>query len=110
MENKKKLIEYVQEIYGTITQMLMFKDQSLDNPLYKFLVKNIVSCNEKYDKEDFSILRENKFISELIDKISNLKLASEVYLNNNNAKDLFENSILELTKIHQKWIIIKTEL
>ena len=49
MNKYEEYKKYVKVIFDIITQMLMFKDKSLDNPLFKFLVKNIITETSMYE-------------------------------------------------------------
>ena len=39
MENKQAFINFISENYDIVTQMLMFKDKSIDNPIFNFFHK-----------------------------------------------------------------------
>lgn len=112
MENKQAFINFISENYDIVTQMLMFKDKSIDNPIFNFLLKNIILTKQKYlnNKFDFINHVNGDFYNDILFKCNNLILASEVYIKNDKSIDLFNSSLQEFVKLHQDWIILKKEL
>jgi len=113
MEKYNSYKKYVNVIFDIITQMLMFKNKTLDNPLFKFLVKNIISETENHNDVfslDFSDVECKDFFDTLTKELKEFSLACEVALNNNDAGELINSKILVLAKLHEDYIIKKEYL
>ena len=113
MNKYEEYKKYVKVIFDIITQMLMFKDKSLDNPLFKFLVKNIITETSMYEglnNISFESLNDKEFFEELTLNLKELSLACEVSLKNKEASLLLNEKIEKLVSLHQNYIIKKQYL
>lgn len=113
MEKYNSYKKYVKVIFDIITQMLMFKNKTLDNPLFKFLVKNIISETQNHNDVfslDFLDVECKDFFESFTKELKEFSLACEVALTNNDASELINSKIIILANLHEEYIIKKEYL
>lgn len=99
-------INCVKENYDIITQMLMFKNQTVDNPIFKFLLNNLKNTvnilNENYLPK---FKEEKEFFEDLLKRSIELSFISNEVLNNKTSMNLLFVKIKEYAILHEDWII-----
>ena len=107
MSQYESFIKCVKENYNIITQMMMFEEKTLDNPIYKFLVANMKNSSSILNDQPLPIFNNEKkeFFEDILKRSIELShLAGEV-ISGNVPLNILLKKIEEYIPLNQDWII-----
>ena len=103
MNQYESFIKCVKENFDIITQMMMFKEKTLENPIYKFLVANMKNSSSILNEQPLPIFKNEKkdFFEDILKRSIELShLAGEV-INSNVPLNILIKKIEEYVELKQ---------